>query len=372
MATQKQSLNKALSAAGIEIDGPNPWDPQVSDERVYNRVMAGGSLAAGESYMDGWWHVDDLAELFNRLMRAQTQKKFSANLETLWYVVRAKFLNLQSRSRATQVAEAHYDLGHDIYEPMLGESMVYTCAYWDGTDDLTEAQYKKLDLVCRKIGLKKGDRVLDIGCGFGAFAKFAAEKYGAHVVGTSVSRGQIAFAKEHTKGLPVEIRFEDYRATHDGPYDHIVSIGMFEAVGDKNFRTFMEKAFELLKPGGHFLLHTIGQNVSSAEGDPWIEKYIFPNGMLPSVAQIGRSIEGLFVMEDWHNFGPYYDKTLLAWFKNFDEAWPSLKEKYGDRFYRMWKYYLLMCAGSFRARHNQLWQIVLTKGGTPGVYTTVR
>jgi len=372
MAGARDLFNAQLAPVGIVINGPNPWDPQIHTEQVFDRVLAGGSRAAGEAYMDGDWDVPDVAEFFNRLLQTRLHMSLGMSPETLWYFLRAKLVNLQSRARATHVAEAHYDLGHDLYSAMLGPSMVYTCAYWKEAQTLTDAQYQKLDLVCKKIGLKKGDRVLDIGCGFGTFAKFAAEHYGATVVGTSVSKGQIEFAREFTKGLPVEIRFQDYRETNDGPYDHIVSIGMFEAVGYKNFRPFMERAHALLKPNGMFLLHTIGQNVSFAVGDPWIERYIFPNGMLPSVAQIGGSLEGLFVMEDWHNFGPYYDKTLIAWFENFDAAWPSLREKYGDRFYRMWKYYLLMCAGTFRSRQNQLWQIVLSPTGVPGGYTSVR
>lgn len=263
-------------------------------------------------------------------------------------------------------------LGNDLYEKMLGKTMVYTCAYWDNADTLDQAQEAKLDLVCRKIGLKSGDTVLDIGCGFGAFAKLAAEKYGASVVGTSVSKEQIEFARKHTKGLPVEIRFQDYRDT-TGQFDHIVSIGMFEAVGSKNFRTFMQKAHDLLKDGGTFLLHTIGGNDTTTTADPWFDKYIFPNGMLPSITQMGKATEGLFIMEDWHNFGPYYDLTLREWWKNFDGAWHTLKDKYNDRFYRMWKYYIFSMMGAFRSRQkNQLWQIVLSKGGVLGGYTAVR
>lgn len=372
MKGEVRTVQSILDRAGITLNGTKPYDIRVLDERVFPRVLTGGSLAAGESYIDGWWEVDDLAECFSRITGSRAHNLFSFDLRSALYFFRAQFLNLQSHTRARQVAEAHYDIGNDLYKGMLGPSMVYTCAYWKDANDLTQAQYDKLDLVCRKIGLKDGDRVLDIGCGFGMFAKFAAERYGATVVGISVSKAQIEFARQKVGGLPVEIRFQDYRDTNDGPYDHVISIGMFEAVGNKNFRMFMQKVHSLLKPGGHFLLHTIGQNVSSSAGDPWIEKYIFPNGMLPSIMQIGKVIEDLFVMEDWHNFGPDYDRTLLAWWKNFDAAWPELKNTYDDRFYRMWRYYLLLCAGTFRSRQNQLWQIVLSKGGVRGGYHSVR
>lgn len=369
--TAEKTVTELLSHAGLIPNGPHSYDPQVHDSRLYSRVLAGGTLALGEAYMDGWWDCDALDEFFARAARARLDTKIRTFSFAL-HVLKAKLFNLQSRARAAQVAEEHYDLGNDLYERMLdSETMAYTCGYWKNVHTLADAQRAKFDLVCKKIGLKQGDHVLDIGCGFGGFAKYAAETYGAKVVGTSVSKEQCAIAQKRTQHLPVEIRFEDYRET-TGVFDHIVSIGMFEAVGSKNFRTFMQHAHSLLNEGGFFLLHTIGANVSHVANDEWYEKYIFKNGMLPSVAQIGKSIENLFVMEDWHNFGPYYDLTLKAWFTNFDASWSELREKYGDRFYRMWKYYLLQSAGSFRARNIHLWQVVLSKGGTHGVYEAVR
>lgn len=369
--TSSEKIKELLARAGLTINGPNPYDPQVHDERLYDRVLAGGTLALGEAYMDGWWDCEALDEMFARATRARLDQHVKTASFAL-HVLRSKLFNMQSKARATQVAEEHYDLGNDLYERMLdSDTMAYTCGYWKDATTLAEAQKAKFDLICRKIGLKKGDRVLDIGCGFGGFAKYAAEHYGATVVGSSVSKEQCAIAEGRTQHLPVEVRFEDYRDTK-GEFDHVVSIGMFEAVGSKNFRTFMQKAHDLLKPGGFFLLHTIGANMSHVANDQWYEKYIFKNGMLPSVAQIGTAVENLFVVEDWHNFGGYYDLTLQAWFKNFDAAWPELKDKYGERFYRMWKYYLLQSAGSFRSRNINLWQVLLSKGGVSGVYQTVR
>jgi len=368
----EQKIKELLSRAGVTVNGQNPYDPQVHDERLYSRVLSGGTLALGEAYMDGWWDVDDMSELFHRVLLADIQ---TAVMETgvLFSVLQEKLFNRQNKARAFQVGEKHYDLGNDLYQKMLDRRMTYTCGYWKDAKTLDEAQEAKLDLVCRKIGLKKGDRVLDIGCGWGSFAQYAAEKYGASVVGVTVSKEQVALGSERVKGLPVEIRLQDYRAISDGPYDHIVSLGMFEHVGHKNYRTYMKKVHELLKDGGLFLLHTIGSNQLTPISDPWIDRYIFPNGMLPSVQQLGASIEKLFVMEDWHNFGADYDKTLMNWYLNFEKAWSSLKEKYGERFCRMWRYYLLFTAGAFRSRqNNQLWQIVLSKNGVPGGYQSIR
>jgi cyclopropane-fatty-acyl-phospholipid synthase len=367
MSSAQRAVEKLLRKAGIE---PGK-DIVVHDERMYARVLAGGSLALGESYMDGWWDAPALDELMTKILKADLRKEIRTSPSVLWAGLKARLFNRQSRARAFQVGEEHYDLGNDLYRAMLDKRMVYTCAYWKDAKDLDAAQEAKLDLVCRKIGLKAGDRVLDIGCGWGSFAKFAAEKYGATVVGITVSKEQAELARENCKGLPVEIRVQDYRDV-DEQFDHIISLGMFEHVGYKNYRTYFEMARRCLKDGGLFLLHSIGNFRTVRDNDPWIEKYIFPNGMLPSVAQIGKAIENLFIMEDWHNFGAYYDLTLMAWHANFEKAWPALKEKYGERFYRMWRYYLLACAATFRARQSQLWQVVLSKDGVPGGYQSVR
>ncbi len=367
----KAQIEKLLAGSGVELNGSSPWDPQINNDKFYERVLAGGSLAVGESYMDGWWDVGALDQCMERVARARLAEKVLTPSLVLNGLA-AFLMNLQSSSRARIVGEKHYDIGNDLYTAMLDKRMTYTCGYWSNCSTLDDAQEAKLDLVCRKIGLKKGDRVLDIGGGWGSFAGYAAEKYGASVVVTTISKEQAALGRERTSRLPVEIRLQDYRATNDGPYDHIVSLGMFEHVGRRNYKMYMRKVSELLKPEGLFLLHTIGGNRSVWVSEPWFDKYIFPNGMLPSIKQIGESIERLFVMEDWHNFGADYDKTLMQWYTNFDAAWPTLKGNYGERFYRMWKYYLLSMAGAFRSRETQLWQIVLSLRGVPGGYQSVR
>ncbi len=368
---EKNIISKILEKADISINGTRDWDIQVYNDKFYKRVLNNYTVGLGESYMDKWWDVKRLDLFFYKLLRSNIDKYVKSNFKLLFYLIARRLINFQSKSRAFNVGEKHYDIGNDLYEIMLDKRMTYTCGYWKEANSLDEAQEAKLDLICRKIGLERGMRVLDIGSGWGSFAKFAAERYGVEVVGVTVSKEQAELANKMCKGLPVENRLQDYRNL-DEKFDRIVSIGMFEHVGYKNYRTFMEVAHRCLTDDGVFLLHTIGGNMSTTSTDPWIDKYIFPGGMIPSIKQIGQSIEGLFVMEDWHNFGADYDKTLMAWFDNFNQGWEKIKDKYGERFYRMWKYYLLSCAGSFRARSNQLWQIVLTKEGIEGGYISVR
>ncbi|GLQ58153.1 cyclopropane fatty acyl phospholipid synthase [Devosia nitrariae] len=366
----KRFIEQQLAAADIGINGDRPFDPQVHDERLYGRLIAQGTLALGESYTDGWWDVDALDELIYRLSIAAVHDAFPKDLAIAWSALRGRLLNLQ-RLKVREVGEKHYDIGNDLYEAMLDRRMIYSCGYWQDADTLDAAQEAKLDLICRKIGLEKGMRVLDIGSGWGGFLNFAAERYDISGLGVTVSKEQAALANERHRGLPAETRLMDYQAL-EGEFDRVVSIGMFEHVGYKNYRAFFAKARSLLTRDGLMLLHTIGGHHSTTHGDPWSEKYIFPNGMLPSIAQIGRSIEDIFVMEDWHNFGADYDKTLLAWWANFDAAWPRLEARYGPRFYRMWRYYLLSFAGLFRARNISLWQVVLSPNGVPGGYQSVR
>jgi|AntRauTorckE6833_2_1112554.scaffolds.fasta_scaffold05397_2 cyclopropane-fatty-acyl-phospholipid synthase len=366
-----QKIHHELEASDIQINGDRPWDIQVHDDRLYDRMMRQGSLGLGEAYMDGWWEAEALDQFFTRILQAKLDKKFVRNPTVIFEYLKSLLTNRQNKVKAREIGKHHYDIGNDLYRAMLDRRMVYTCGYWQQAHTLDEAQEAKLDLVCKKIDLHAGQRVLDIGCGWGSFAKYAAEEYGVEVVGITVSKEQVQLGRERCKGLPVEIRLQDYRDINE-LFDHIVSLGMVEHVGCKNYRTYMQAAHRCLNDDGIFLLHTIGGNRSVQTTDPWIEKYIFPNSQLPSIRQLALAAEGLFVMEDWQNFGAYYDKTLMAWYQNFDNHWDELKLNYSEEFYRMWKYYLLSCAGSFRARKNQLWQIVFSKQGLPGVFVPPR
>ena len=367
--SSEKRVREILSQAGIEIGGGDPWDIHVLDDRFYRRVLAQGSLGLGESYMDGWWECDRLDRFIHRLLGAGIENNI--NLPLIWEYLKAKIFNLQKRSRAYEIGERHYNAGNDLFRAMLDGGMNYSCGYWKEASTLDGAQEAKLELICRKIGLEAGQRVLDIGCGWGGFAVYAAKKRGARVVGITVSGKQVKLARELAAGLEVEIRLQDYRSL-DGSFDHIVSVGMIEHVGCKNYRRFMHTVRRCLADDGLFLLQTIGSNRSGISTDPWISKYIFPNSMLPSIAQLAHAAEGLLVFEDLHNFGADYDRTLMAWHGNFERNWEGIKSNYDDRFYRMWKYYLLSCAGAFRARRIQLWQIVLSGNGVPGGYRAVR
>lgn len=367
----KQVVQHIVSLADIQINGKRSWDIQVKNEEFYNRVLKDQSLGLGESYMQGWWDCEDLDKSVYKILRADLEKNLKPSWGMWWAFIKAKVFNLQNKSNSMQVIDQHYQLGNDLYENMLDPLMTYSCGYWKNAKTLDQAQRNKYDLIARKLGLKQGMKVLDIGCGWGGFAKYIAENYGVSVLAITLSEKQAAYAKKICEELPVEVRVQDYRDV-DGVFDRVVEIGMFEHVGQKNYRTFMEVANRCLKEDGMLMLHTIGSNSSTNTGDPWLDKYIFPNGQLPSIAQIGTAIEGLFVMEDWHNFSTDYDKTLMAWYQNFDRNWDKIKASYPSSFYRMWKYYLLSCAGSFRARKIQLWQVVLSKGGVLGGYTTVR
>lgn len=368
--TARSFFEPLLATADVRVDGNRPWDMRVRDERVFDRILADGSLGLGDAYVDGWWECDALDQFFDRVLRARLDEHLPMRLKHVAHILRVKMFNQQTRKKSTVVAKRHYDIGNDFYAAMLDPYRQYSCGYFKDTDDLAQAQRNKMELIARKLDVRPGERVLDIGCGWGGLAKYLAETRGCRVTGLNISDEQIAFAREFTKGLPVDVVKTDYRDM-EGEFDKIVSVGMFEHVGRKNYDEYMEKARGLLKQDGLFLLHTIG-GVSGSGDDPWIRDHVFPNSSLPTQAEIADAFGPRFVLEDWHNFGAYYDETLMAWHRNFAEAWPRFRDAYGDAFERMWRYYLLMCAGSFRSRHIELWQLVLSPHGVRGGYASVR
>jgi cyclopropane-fatty-acyl-phospholipid synthase len=374
----EEIVKTLLNSAGVSVNGPGDGDIQVHNPEFYKRVLRDGALGFGESYMDGWWDVTKMDELCYRILGASLSERIKS-LSTFIHYWEAVLVNMGKKSKAFEVGIKHYDLGNDLFQNMLDKRMAYSCGYWENAQNLDEAQEAKLNLICRKLYLKPGMKVLDIGCGWGSFSKYAAEKYGVEVVGITVSKEQVDYATADCAGLNVRIELQDYRDLNAGTllgkdmlFDRVVSVGMVEHVGYKNYTTFMGIVHKLLKEEGLFLLHTIGSNKSEVTSDLWTNKYIFPNSHVPSIKQLGGAIENLFVMEDWHSFGAHYDKTLMAWFENFNGSWEKIKSNYDERFYRMWKFYLLSSAGSFRARNVQLWQIVLSKKGNPQGYLSIR
>jgi cyclopropane-fatty-acyl-phospholipid synthase len=372
-ANAPRIIRQLFEHAGIQLNGDQPWDMQIHDPVFFQKMFTKWELGIGESYMDGDWDCDRLDEFFFRVTSHDLEQTVvgPAKIGFFLEILRQNFFNLQTKGRAFQVGEQHYDIGNDLFENMLDPYMMYSCAYWPRAANLEEAQQHKLELICRKLELKPGERLLDIGCGWGGLARYAAERYQAEVTGITISKEQQKLAQARCAGLPVTIELTDYRQL-SGQYDKIVSVGMFEHVGAKNYAEYFDVAGKLLAPEGLFLLHTIGNYVTEKKRDVWLDKYIFPNGHLPSAKEITQVLEGRFLIEDWHNFGRDYDLTLMAWWDNFERAWPRLSEKYDQRFYRMWKYFILSSAGFFRSGQGQLWQLVLSKRGRSAPYRSIR
>lgn len=364
-------FEQLLASVDVTLNGSNSWDIKVKDERLFRRVLRDGTLGLGEAYMDGWWDCEQLDELASRILRSGLNHSIRNNWRFILFSLFFRVFNLQSAGRAFIVGEKHYDIGNDVFEAMLDTHMNYSCGYWATAQNLNEAQEHKMEMICRKLQLEPGMQVLDVGCGWGGLSRWMAERYGVEVTGITVSKEQAELAKTRCRDLPVTIELTDYRSL-SGCYDRIVSVGMFEHVGQKNYRTYFKVLRTLLADGGIFLLHTIGSGESHYTSDRWMGKYIFPNGMMPLPRGIVNNCDGLFTIEDWHNIGADYDPTLMAWYRNFNDAWPELKNRYSERFKRMFDYYLLTCAGSFRARDNQLWQVVLSAGGLEGGYRADR
>ena len=357
----RDELEPILDGLDVKINGDRPWDIQVNNDAFYEQVVYRGTLGLGESYVENHWNCDDIAEFVSRAITGIEKRNLRPNLRLALYYLYSKIFNRQNVARSMQVAERHYNIGNDIYMAFLDKYNQYTCGYFKDTQDLDAAQEKKLNLICQKLDLKHGEKILDVGCGWGGLARFAAERYGVHVTGISISTEQIEFARDYCRGLPVAIENCDYRFM-TGKFDKIVSVGMLEHVGYKNYRKYMQKISELLYDEGLFLLHTIGGVRSVTATEPWVDKYIFPNGMLASSGQICSAADDIFIVEDVENFGLYYDRTLHCWSENLERNWPSISEEYGgDRTFRLWKYFFLMSAGTFRARENQVWQFVFSK-----------
>jgi cyclopropane-fatty-acyl-phospholipid synthase len=371
----RADAEQRLADVGITMNGPEPHDIQVHDDRLFRRVLLEGTLGLGESYMDGWWDCERVDEFICRVKHLEPV--VGKGWTGVWNDVRSRLINIQTKRRARKVAEEHYDFGNELFEATLGPTMGYTCGYWRDASNGDEAQRHKFELICRKLGLREGSRLLEIGCGWGELLRTAAADFGARAVGVTNSREQVPAIEARCRGLPVEIVLSDYRdLSFRAEFDAVAVVGMIEHVGYRNHRAIMEVVHRALRPGGLFLLHTIGNRTTNLIAEPWIQKYIFPNGLTPSERQIAIAKEGLFSTQDFHNFGLDYDPTLLAWWHNFEANWDELRrrypDKYDERFYRMWRFYLLSCAGGFRAGGPQLWQYVFSKGTPAEVYRSVR
>jgi len=362
----ERAVCRTFADAGVIIGGDDPWDIRVHDPVFFLRLAVNPGLQLGETYMAGMWDCDQLDEMVYRLLRggvgAHQDRDPMFVVRNTW----ARVVNRQSRPRAPRVAEAHYDLDTELYRSMRDDTMTYTCGYWTRpSDTLADAQRNKLRMVCDKLDLRPGETLLDIGCGFGGLAAFAAEHYGARVLGVTNSMQHHKVARERCAKLPVELALMDYR---DLPslrrrFDKISSIEMIEAVGPKNFATFMDVAHGCLAEGGRFLVQSFISPSSRYVCNEWFDRYIFPNGVSPSFAQLSRATESNFgAPKDVHDLGAHYAPTLLAWDANVRRHWPQLARRYDERFRRMWRFYLRTMAGTFRAEDLRLCQIVYGKG----------
>jgi cyclopropane-fatty-acyl-phospholipid synthase len=369
----KAILDEWVAPAGIRFNGPNPWDIRVHDPRFYDRVLSQGSLGFGESYMDGWWDCPELDQLMDRVLRHGLYTLRPSSWRIMLEVLRLRVLNLHSTEQSRRVAEVHYDLSNELFARMLGPTMTYSCAYWERAKSLDEAQDHKHDLICDKIRLERRHRLLDIGCGWGSFLAHAYKRTGCAGHGVTISEPQWRYARQAHEHLDVSlVDYRDPSIDARGPFDRIVSVGMFEHVGKRNHRAFFARVAKLLADDGILLLHTIG-NKGRGGANPWILRYIFPNSLAPCVRDIAEGLDEFFVLEDWHSFGHDYDKTLMEWARSFERYAASPEFPFDRRFYRMWRFYLYSFAGSFRAKNYlQLWQIVASKKGVRGGYRSIR
>jgi cyclopropane-fatty-acyl-phospholipid synthase len=376
------ALIRALTdQVDVGFSGARPWDLVVHDQSFYGDLLRRGSLALGEGYVNGRWDCAALDQLFTRLLTLPASRDAAAG-----FVARARlqakmqrwlehWVNWQTRRRSFRVGQQHYDIDARVYAAMLDSRRIYSCACWHAADDLETAQAHKLELICQKLELRPGQRLLDLGCGWGGLAAYAARFFGVQVVGITVSAEQARFCRQTYRDLPFEVLLCDYRAPallEQQPFDRVVSIGMLEHVGRLNDRTFFGVLERMLTPDGLALIQTIGSHDTNSDLDPWINTYIFPDGRLPSAQQVCHGFEPWFLLQDWENFGFDYDRTLMAWWQNFERFWPLLSGELDARFYRFWKYYLLSCAGFFRSAQGQLWQFVLTKKQRQQPYRSLR
>lgn len=346
-------LESLLARAGVAVGGARPWDIRVRHPGFFARVRAGGSLAAGEAYADGWWESDRLDEFFHRVFKAGLPERLAP---APWSGARRLLARLLGR--APRGPEAHP--GGEVFRAMLGPTMSFSSGYWRDARGLDEAAEAAMELACRKLELRPGMSVLDLGCGWGAFARHAARTRGVSVVGVDIACERVNAGRELCKGLPVALRVQDHAEVR-GRFDRVVSLGLAEEVGPAGCGGLMAAAARCLKPDGVALIQAAARNAPASRRDPWLERCGFAGGAAPSLSRLVQAMEGRFVVEDVHNLGPHYDRTLMAWHENLERRWHRCR---GDeRLYRTLKFSLLASAGAFRARRSQLFQILMSRPG---------
>ncbi|MFZ2226906.1 MAG: cyclopropane fatty acyl phospholipid synthase [Candidatus Nanopelagicaceae bacterium] len=368
--SSKDVCLRLLDEAKVPVNSNELWSIQVRDERLWDRVIAQHELGLGEAYIDGWWDCEQVDEALTRLVEIDAVSTIKPTPIIVAHAAKSIISNRQTKAKAALNAQHHYDIGNDLYTRMLDKELLYSCGYWENASSLDEAQFAKMDMICQKLQLKPGMQLLDIGSGWGGFLRHAVKNYGVVGTGISLSTEQIKLANERSQGLSVKFIKMDYRDLA-GKFDRIVSIGMMEHVGPKNLNKFFAKCDDLLADDGMMLHHTISSLRSGNHTDPFFDRYIFPGGVIPSLARISKATEKKWVIEDVHNFGPDYDRTLMQWYKNINSHWSEIPQ-YDDHFKRMWNYYLLASAAGFRARSLQLTQLVFRRPGRSPKYVSLR
>jgi cyclopropane-fatty-acyl-phospholipid synthase len=351
----------------------------IHDERFFWRAVTGADIGIGESYMDGDWTSPDLVSLVRLSIR---NLRLLDSSHKLLSAIRRRLSRVQHRLRGNTLSGSrrnireHYDLGNGFYQLFLDPQMAYSCAYFLREDDTLEtAQTQKFDLICRKLRIEPGDRVLEIGCGWGSFALYAARNYGARVTALTISPAQHAFARERfekadsSPGM-IELKLEDYRKAA-GQFDKIVSIEMFEAVGFRRYDEFFGACDRLLAPNGSMLLQTITlceqELPAYRKRVDWIQKHIFPGSELASLSEILRSLARSTQLSlfDSEMLGIHYAQTLACWRERFFQKLAEVRcLGFDERFQRMWDFYLAWCEGGFRERYINVGQFVFAKNGT--------
>lgn len=338
----------------------------INTKEAAKTVFSKGPLGFGEAYVDG--NIDVEGD-FQELIRLGMDPRFQNAQLSLRTKAEVLFQHLKSlntmRGSPGNIAHA-YDLGNDFYKQYLDESMAYSCAYFrDEEDTLEQAQQQKYEHVCRKLALKEGESLVDIGCGWGGMLLYAARHYGIEGVGCTLSGNQAGYARQKAAQAGLESRItilhEDYRNI-EGRFDKFVSIGMFEHVGKGYIPTFMKKTRALLKPGGIGLLHTIGKERATVD-DPWTMKYIFPGAHIPALDHVVRTMgERGLVPVDIENLRVHYAATLDEWAERFETNAGNIEKMFDERVVRTWRMFLRGSAGAFRWGDMRLYQILFTNG----------
>jgi cyclopropane-fatty-acyl-phospholipid synthase len=366
------AVRKLVEVAGVPDTVFNHLN--VSDDSVWYDIITKANLGIAEGYMHGKIDVDPLPLFLSLLNDTSIGTRRKEKFDVLGMVIGAIeaptqmmgwLFNLQTKELSSRVTKQHYDAGNDLYEVMLGPSMSYTCAYWKDAENLDQAQEAKFNLIMRKLELQPGMKVADLGMGWGTAAAYMHKHGKVNVTGVSLSEKQVEWAQNNLVKDGLRFIWSDYREHCEDPdivgtYDRIYSIGMFEHIGPKNYEPFFKCIKALLKPDGLAVVHTIGEPDFVAASDQFLEKYIFPGAVIPTLPMATKAFEHHFILEDFQNFGHDYSKTLAAWHVNSLKFFRENPNAYSPEFQRMWEYYLKMCEALFELRINQLWHFVLS------------